>query len=196
MARNAELIRQWHILRAIDGARLGIPIQKLASERNAHQRTIRRDLEALQKAGFPLYDEKVNGTSLWRLQPNGFKGLENTTWSLTELCALYFSRATMGAVAGAPFDPDFALAFAKLDKALPAQMRRSLDRLPSLIEAKPAPRKKQDSRKVREHLARAMDASLDQRRVQMRYASASSGRAKDYLVEPHRLTFADGGMYL
>lgn len=59
MARNSELIRQWEILREIDGARTGIAIAKLASMRRVHQRTIRRDVEALCKAGFPLYDDKI-----------------------------------------------------------------------------------------------------------------------------------------
>src|SRR5512139_1789701 len=124
MARNKELIRQWQILRDIDGARNGISIQKLAAERDVHQKTIRRDLEALQKAGFPLYDTKVNGTTMWRMYPNALKGLENTSWSMTELCALYFSRTMLDTLAGAPFETDLATAFAKLEKVMPARIRR------------------------------------------------------------------------
>ncbi|PYR48353.1 MAG: hypothetical protein DMF89_15775, partial [Acidobacteria bacterium] len=30
-------------------------------------RTIRRDLAALEAAGFPIYDDVVNGTKFWRL---------------------------------------------------------------------------------------------------------------------------------
>lgn len=196
MARNTELIRQWQILREIDGSRNGVSIAKLASDREVHQRTIRRDLEALQKAGFPLYDVKVNGSSLWKMQPNALKGLENTTWSVTELCALYFSRTMMDALAGAPFEADLSMAFAKLDKALPAKLRRFLDRMPSVLYAKPAGRKKKDDRRTRDILARAIDASLEQRRATMRYNSASSRRVKEYVVEPHRLAYAHGGIYL
>lgn len=196
MARNTELIRQWQILREIDGSRTGVSIAKLAAEREVHQRTIRRDLEALQKAGFPLYDVKVNGSSLWKMQPNALKGLENTTWSVTELCALYFSRTMMDALAGAPFEAELSMAFAKLDKALPAKMRRFLDRMPAVLYAKPAGRKKKDERRTRDILARAIDASLEQRRATMRYNSASSRRAKEYVIEPHRLAYAHGGIYL
>ena len=74
MARNSELVRQWEILRAIDGARNGIAIAKLASERGVHPRTVRRDLDALGRAGFPLYDDKVNGTSMWKLRCRPFAG--------------------------------------------------------------------------------------------------------------------------
>ena len=54
MARSAEVIRQWEILRSIDRARHGIGIAKLAAERGVHPRTIRRDIDALCRAGFPL----------------------------------------------------------------------------------------------------------------------------------------------
>jgi predicted DNA-binding transcriptional regulator YafY len=95
MARNSELIRQWEILRAIDAARHGIAVSKLAALREVHPRTIRRDLEALSKAGFPIYEEKVNGTAMWKLTAKPFKGLEETGLGVTELCALYFSRSIM-----------------------------------------------------------------------------------------------------
>ena len=61
--------------RALDGARNGIAISKLASMQRVHTRTVRRDVDALCKAGFPLYDEKVNGTSMWRLRAKPFRAV-------------------------------------------------------------------------------------------------------------------------
>ncbi|HEX5473572.1 MAG TPA: transcriptional regulator [Vicinamibacterales bacterium] len=196
MTRNSELIRQWQILRDLDAARQGVTIQSLAAARGVHTRTIRRDLEALQKAGFALYDTKVNGTAMWRLQPHALKGLEHTSWSLTELCAMYFSRSLLEALAGAPFETELARAFAKLEAAMPARMRRYLDRLPRVLQSKSAGRKKADERRLRDVLARAIDACLEQRRADMRYASFSSRQIKNYLVEPQRLSYAQGGIYL
>ncbi len=196
MARNKELIRQWQILRDIDGARNGITVPKLAAEREVHQKTIRRDLEALQKAGFPLYDAKVNGTTMWRMQPNALKGLEHTSWSLTELCALYFSRAMLDTLAGAPFEADLCTAFAKLENVMPARIRRFLDRVPFLLQVKRTGRRRKNDRRLRDILPRAVDASLERRRVTMQYDSASSRRVKEYVVEPHRLAYAHGGIYL
>src|ERR1700730_18791786 len=95
MARSTELVRQWEILREIDGARTGIPIAKLAARRHVHPRTIRRDLDALARAGFPLYDEKVTGTSMWKLNAKPFRGLEQLGLSTMELCALYFGRTIL-----------------------------------------------------------------------------------------------------
>ena len=136
MARNAELVRQWEILREIDAARTGIPIAKLASTRKVHVRTIRRDLDALCRAGFPLFDDKVNGTSMWKLRAKPFRGLEETGLSILEMCALYFSRSLLQTLGGAPFEEEMNRAFAKLERALPAASRRFLDQLPLLIKTK------------------------------------------------------------
>ena len=196
MARNSELIRQWEILREIDGARTGIGIAKLASLRRVSQRTIRRDVQALCDAGFPLYDEKINGTSMWKLTDKPFKSLGDAGLSVMELCALYFGHSLLTTMAGAPFADDLERAMDKLRRALPPGSRKYLDAMPTLMKAKTSGRKKQDERKAREFASRAADAALTHRRVTMRYCSATSGRTKDYVVEPLRISCAHGGIYL
>ena len=196
MPRNSEVTRQWQVLRDVDAARTGITVPKLAAARGVHQRTIRRDIDALAGAGFPLYDEKVNGTTMWKLRARPFRGLEEMGLSVMELCALYFSRAMLASMAGAPYQDDAERAFVKIARALPPGCRRFLDNLPVAITAKFAGRKKSDERKLREVINRATDALLQNRRVAMRYDSRSSRRAKDYIVEPLRISYADGGTYL
>src|SRR5688572_20483420 len=196
MARNTELVRQWEILRAIDGARNGIAVGRLAADRRVCERTVRRDLDALGRAGFPLYDEKVNGTSMWKLRARPFSRLEETGLGLMELCALYFSRTLLDRLAGAPLHDDAERAFAKLERALPPASRRFLDQLPRALKAKANGRKKHDERRLRDILSRVLDATLLHRRSTMRYASSSSGRTKEYTIEPQRIAYAHGGLYL
>jgi predicted DNA-binding transcriptional regulator YafY len=196
MARSAEVIRQWEILRSIDSARHGISIPKLAAAHGVHARTIRRDIDALGRAGFPLYDEKVTGTSMWKLRSRPFRHLEEAGLTITELCALYLSRSMLTALAGAPLVDDTERAFFKIEKALPAACRKFLDELPRVLQTHVRGRKKQYDHRSRDIVARVLDAILRRRRSTMRYTSASSGRTKDYVVEPQRLACADGGMYL
>jgi predicted DNA-binding transcriptional regulator YafY len=196
VARNAELVRQWEILRDIDGARNGITIGKLAAARGVCQRTVRRDMDALSRAGFPLYDEKTNGTSLWKLRARPFGRLEETGLSVMELCALYFSRTMMDALTGTPLLDDAERAFSKIERALPVGCRKFLDQLPRMLKAQGTGRKKHDERRLRDILARALDATLLHRRAAMRYASASSQRTKEYVIEPQRIAYADGGIYV
>ena len=58
--RNAEVIRQWKILKRIEKSRY-VTASDLAEEHGVALRTIRRDIEALQEAGFPLYDDRESG---------------------------------------------------------------------------------------------------------------------------------------
>src|SRR2546430_11113990 len=49
----------WTILREVERARgTGVTIDDLASRCGVTTRTIRRDLQALEEAGFPLYDDR------------------------------------------------------------------------------------------------------------------------------------------
>src|SRR6185436_4841221 len=74
-------------------------------------------------------------------------------------------------------------------------MRQFLDRLPSVLAAKPGPRVRggESSPAI---VARLLEATLHFRVATMRYHSMSSGRVKDYELHPYRLAFAQGGLYL
>jgi predicted DNA-binding transcriptional regulator YafY len=193
--RNAEVIRQWNILRAIEASRRAT-IDALASSQGVTTRTIRRDLEALQAAGFPLFDEVADGKRYWRIDTRPFKALADTGFTLSELCALYFSRTLLEVLAGTPFRDDLASAFQKFERALSPKMRQFLDRLPAVLQAKPEPRRRPHAARERDVIARVIEATLARRRAAMRYHSFSSGRTKEYLVEPYRIVYADGGLYL
>jgi predicted DNA-binding transcriptional regulator YafY len=45
-------------------------------------------------------------------------------------------------------------------------------------------------------VAQLLDATLHHRQVAMRYHSFSSNREKDYVIDPYRLVFAQGGLYV
>jgi len=195
MPRNQEVIRQWKVLHALEASRHGATIDALAGDLDVTTRTIRRDLAALQEAGFPLYDERDDeGRARWRLDGQVLKGLE-TGFTLAELSALYLSRNLLEAVVGTPFQRDLTLAFTRLEKLLSPRMRQFLDRLPQVLAAKPGPRAR-GADSSPDVVARLLEAMLHYRVARMRYDSVSSGRRKDYVVHPYRLAFALGGLYL
>jgi proteasome accessory factor B len=193
--RNQEVIRQWKLLHALESSRHGATIDALSSDLDVTTRTIRRDLAALQEAGFPLYDERDDdGRVRWRIDGQVLKGLD-TGFTLAELCALYLSRNLLESVAGTPFQRDLTNAFERLEKMLSPRMRQFLDRLPSVLAAKPGPRAR-GGESSPDLVGRLLEATLHFRVATMRYHSVSSGRVKDYLVHPYRLAFAQGGLYL
>lgn len=195
MPRNQEVIRQWRVLHALETSRHGVTIDAMAKEVDVTTRTIRRDLAALQEAGFPLYDERDDdGRVRWRLDGQVLKGLE-TGFTLAELCALYLSRNLLESVAGTPFQRDLTNAFTRLEKMLSPRMRQFLDRLPTVLAAKPGPRARGTASNA-DVVSKLLEATLHFRVTSMRYHSVSSARVKDYEVHPSRLLFAQGGLYL
>jgi predicted DNA-binding transcriptional regulator YafY len=203
--RNAEVIRQWSILRDLEASRR-LTIDDMAERTGVTTRTIRRDLDALQAAGFPLFDETHEGKKYWTLEQKAFRRLDDTGFTLAELSALYFSRTLVECLAATPFEDDVRRAFDKLAAALTPGMRQFLDRLPLVIQAKADPGTvpargqaepaSAETRARHNRVAQLLDATLHHRRATVRYFSLSSNREKDYLLEPYRLVFAQGGLYL
>jgi predicted DNA-binding transcriptional regulator YafY len=201
--RNAEVIRQWTILRDLESSRR-VTIDDLAQRTSVSTRTIRRDLEALQSAGFPLFDEVHEGKKYWTLEQRAFRRLDDTGFTLAEMTALYFSRSLVECLAATPFQRDVRSAFDKLAAALTPGMRQFLDRLPLVMQAKAEPGSQSAGASAAStqaaprsaRVAQLLDATLHHRRVAMRYHSFSSNREKDYVLEPYRLVFAQGGLYV
>ena len=194
MPRNAEVIRQWSILKQLEASRR-VTIDDLARETGVTTRTIRRDLDALQEAGFPLFDEVHDGKKYWTLEQKAFRRLDDTAFTLAELSALYFSRTLVECLSGTPFERDVRSAFDKLSAALTPGMRQFLDRMPLVMQAKADPGAQAVAPRTKE-VAQLVEAMLHQRRMTMRYHSFSSNREKSYVLEPYRLVFAQGALYV
>ena len=198
MPRNAEVIRQWTILREIERARgSGVTIDELASQCAVTTRTIRRDLQALEEAGFPLYDDRTqdDGRTRWRVNGQAFKGLA-AGLTVSELCALYFSRSLLESLSGTPFRDEVESAFEKLASVLTPHMRQFLDQLPRVIATKADPMRRKDDPRQQQLIARALEATLHLRQAHLIYYSKASERTKTYVVHPYRLAYAQGGLYL
>jgi predicted DNA-binding transcriptional regulator YafY len=190
--RNAEVIRQWKILKTVEAGR-HTTTQALADDLGVTERTIRRDVEALQEAGFPLYDEREDGRKVWRLVP-GYKQKLTQSFSLSELAALFFGKNLLSFLGGAPFSEDLESAFAKIKEALPPRSLPYLARIQDLFAARPQPAK--DYSRKKEEIAGLVDATLHQRQVQVAYYSFNSKKTKSYTLDPYRLVYYRGGLYL
>jgi len=194
--RNAEVIRQWQILREIESHRTGVTIHDLAKQVRVSTRTIRRDLQALQEAGFAVFDEgEENETKRWKLDTQPFRLLQDGL-SVSDVAALYLSRAMVEAMSGWPLAAELATAFEKIERSLNARMREFLATLPQVLSAKGGPRSGLPGGALVDITRRLLDATRGRRVVSMRYFSASKNRTKNYDVQPYRLALASGGVYL
>lgn len=197
MERHTEIVRQWRILLALEGRSRGLTLaeaQDVAGE-GVSDRTIRRDFEALTQAGFPIETSKRDGKTAFSLNRDVFGGVAAAGFSLSELCALHLSRTVLSAVAGGPFRESLASAFDKLYDALPPSMWKFIESLPDALGAKDHASRPRGAASAKA-IETLMSAILGRRRVRMRYHSFSSQQVKDYVVEPYRLAYAQGGLYL
>jgi predicted DNA-binding transcriptional regulator YafY len=193
--RNAEVIRQWQILREIETRRTGVSIHELAALVNVTTRTIRRDLQALQEAGFAVFDEgEEHETKRWRLDGAPFRTVQEGL-TVAEVAALYLSRSLVEGAAGWPLADELRQAFNKIERALNPRMREFLATLPQVISTKGGPHAGAAGALV-DVTRRLFDATRERHVVEMRYFSAASNRAKAYRVEPYRIALAQGGVYL
>jgi len=197
MERHSEIVRQWRLLLALEGKSRGLTLSEAQQEAGdgVSDRTIRRDFEALTQAGFPIETAKREGKTTFQLNRDVFKGVAAAGFSLSELCALYLSRTVLTAVTGGPFRDSLSSAFDKLYDALPPSMWKFIESLPDALGAKEHSSRPRDAASQKS-IDALMSAILSRRRVRMRYHSFSSQQIKDYIIEPYRLAYAQGGLYL
>lgn len=193
--RNQEVIRQWQILKDVESSRVGVTIHELAERAGVTTRTIRRDLQALQEAGFALFDEgEEHDTKRWKLDSQPFRTVQEGL-AVEDVAALFLSRSIVEALSAWPLAGELRVALGKIEGALNPRMREFLSALPQVISTKAAPRAGA-GRDLVDVTRRLFDAVRDRRDVTMRYFSAASSRAKSYDVQPYRIALAHGGVYL
>ncbi len=197
MPRNDQVTRQWHLLERLSGARQGLTLAQLVDaippELTRHPRTVRRDLAALEASHFPLLTERVNGEVRWRLL-DGFKNIPSLRLSPTELMALAFSRQLLTPLQGTLIAASLNSALAKITAAIPAGATDYLQRLDQWFSVGLGPHK--NYRHHRETIDQLSQAITHRRTVQMRYFSAGRNATNRREVDPYRLRYVDGGLYL
>lgn len=193
MARGDQLSRQWKIIQALTAARSGKSATELAHTLDCHSRTIYRDLEALQQAGFPLYTEKHAGRTRWSMLDDG-KHQMPIPLNLTELMALYFSRNMLKVLEGTAIHDSLDSLFEKVKATLPKDYVGYLKKIEHSLEVGVKARK--PYRRFQETLAIAHQAVQDRTYVDMHYFTMSRNQATRRRVAPYKVWFYNETFYL
>ncbi|MGH2602768.1 MAG: helix-turn-helix transcriptional regulator [Dehalococcoidia bacterium] len=194
MPRGNQLARQWQLLQMIQHP-AGIAVDDAARKLGCTVRTIWRDLSALQKAGFPLYDDKgADGRrSLWKLEEQFTLGLP-VKLTLAETAALVMSRDLLRPAGAGALGSAVTSAFDKIGRVLSRDALRLLDQMRETIGVRAVGAKLQAP--AAEHVALIQQALLERRRLDMRYYSMSRDEENRRQVDPYHLTVFEGGFYL
>jgi predicted DNA-binding transcriptional regulator YafY len=193
MARGDQLGRQWKILQTLIASRMGKSVAELANEIECHPRTVYRDLEALQIAGFPVYTRKEEGKKFWSLIDT-FKTQIPIPLNLTELLALYFSRNMLNVLKNTVFYDSLTSLFQKVKTTLPPDYINYLEQFDKSTMTGQKPYKQHsDYQKI---INAVNQAIADKRCLKIIYFTMSRNQETQRTVAPYKMWFLDGTFYM
>ncbi len=193
MARGDQLGRQWKIIRTLIASKQGKSVQSLASDLACHPRTVYRDLEALQVAGFPVYTQRQNNKSYWSLLDSAKHAIP-IPFSIMELMALYFSRDMLKILKDTHFHDSLESLFQKVKATLPSEYLDYLKKIESSLQVGVKPYK--DYSQFREIIDTISTAIHNRRQIQMTYFTMSRKKTSRRFVDPYKLWFFDATFYM
>jgi predicted DNA-binding transcriptional regulator YafY len=193
MARGEQLGRQWRIIQTLINSKLGKSAAQLSEELECHPRTVYRDLEALQVAGFPIYTEKVEGKNLWSLLDT-VKHQIPIPFSLPELMALYFSSDMLKVFKETVFYDSLESLFKKIKTTIPPESRNYLDAVEQTLHLGHKPFKEYGN--FKEIINRVNESAIKKRSIDMVYYTMSRKKESRRKVDPYRVWFFSGTFYL
>ena len=117
MPNNKQIVRQLDILREFSTRKYGVTIRELAEGQGVSTRTIHRDLNDLQEAGFVLDAEVREGQKYWKFDQN--TDLLSLKFPIDEIIALKFIEGIVSSLAGTPFNEAFNKTLNRIRTTLP-----------------------------------------------------------------------------
>jgi proteasome accessory factor B len=182
-----------HDLIRLVEARHGVTIEELVEESGVGRRTIHRDLNAIQEAGYPLVSEWQDNRKVYRFLTR-FKDVPPINFTLQELMTLSFFRSQLDFLHGTPFGDDMTAIFRKVNSVLPPRYAAHMERIAAV--SIPLLQGRRDYSRVAEPLRLLRDALIYQYRVTLGYRARGKGWPSTYKVDPYGLVFHKGGLYL
>lgn len=190
--RGDQLSRQWKLFQRLARSKFGIGLDELVEDLECTKRTVYRDIEALNLAGFPVTSEKRDGRVFYRLI-DSFR-LGDVPFTADEILALAFGEDLLRTLEGTVFHDSIHSALAKIRASLSPQLAEYLARLGQSFRVLPGPHK--SYARFRDTIRGLNDAVLARHTVRMRYRTGGTGAAGTRELDPYRVWYRSGGLYV
>ncbi|MEO1529917.1 MAG: WYL domain-containing transcriptional regulator [Planctomycetota bacterium] len=199
MARNEQLIRQHKLLQLLELSRFGRTLEELRGDLVAdlgltklHERTVRRDLEALQAAGFDIQSETVQRGRVFKLGQNT-TDVHEIGISATELIALSIGRELLYPLMGTQYWRGIETFWNKVQESVPNGVFDHYARYRAALHVFGAPHK---SYERQEGMLKTINrAILEHRLVEIEYQSIGKP-ASMRRIEPYGLAVYQSSIYV
>jgi len=182
-----------HTIIRLFEARRGMTIDELAEECGVDRRTIHRDLNAVDEAGYTLTSEWQEGKKVYSFLTKS-RNIPPITFTLTQLMSLYLLRSLGVHLAGTPFQQEIEELFRSINSVLPDRYAAHLERIARV--SLPILHGARDYSTAAAHVGGLQRALLHQYRVRLTYAKLGREASDEYEVDPYTLVFHKGGVYL
>jgi predicted DNA-binding transcriptional regulator YafY len=190
--RGDQLARQWQLIQHLARSRAGVGLDELAEELGCVRRTVYRDLDALMYAGFPLVSEKRDSKVYYRFL-DSFQ-LGDVPFTADEIMALAFSEDLLRTLEGTVFHDSICSALGKIRAGLGHELSSYLDRLAEVFRVLPGPHKRYAE--CRDTIHALNEAVLTRRTLSMRYRTGRTGEETSRKLDPYRVWYRSGGLYV
>jgi len=190
--RGDQLARQWQLIQRLAKSRAGMGLDALAEELGCVRRTVYRDLDSLMYAGFPVVSEKRDGRVYYRFLDTFELG--DVPFTADEVLALAFSEDLLRTLEGTVFHESIRSALGKIRAGLGEELAGYLDRLAETFRVLPGPHKRYAE--FKDTIQALNDTVLGHTRVRIRYLTGRSGEESTRLLDPYRVWYRSGGLYV
>jgi len=180
------------IIRLLE-ARRSMTLDDLAQECGVDRRTIHRDLNAVEEAGYTLTSEWLEGKKAYSFLTKS-RNIPPITFTLNQLLSLYLLRSLGVHLAGTPFQAEINDLFRAITSVLPDRYAAHLERIARV--SLPILHGARDYSAAAAHVVGLQRALLHQFRVRLVYTKKGRGKSEEYEVDPYTLVFYKGGIYL
>jgi predicted DNA-binding transcriptional regulator YafY len=190
--RGDQLARQWQLIQILAKSLGGVRLDALAEKLDCVRRTVYRDLDALMYAGFPVVSEKRDGHVYYKFLDT-FR-LGDVPFTPDEILALAFSEDLLRSLEGTVFHDSIRSALGKIRAGLGPELSAYLARLGAAFRVLPGPHKRYAE--FREAIRILNDSVLQSRSVRMRYRTGRTGKLATRKLDPYRVWYKSGGLYV
>ncbi|MFG0261738.1 MAG: helix-turn-helix transcriptional regulator [Novipirellula sp. JB048] len=199
MARNEQLIRQHKLLQLLEMSRFGKTLEELRDDlvsdlglTTLHERTVRRDVEALQAAGFDIQSESLERGKVYKLGRNN-KGVHEIGISATELIALSIGRELLYPLLGTQYWRGIETFWNKVRDVIPDGVFEHYDRYRKTLHVFGSPNKTYEQH---EGMLKTINrAVLEHRVLEIQYAAVGKP-VSTRRIEPYGLAVYQSSIYV
>jgi predicted DNA-binding transcriptional regulator YafY len=191
--RGRQLLRILKLIKLFEHSRFGLTINELCREMTVKRRTLYRDLDMIEDAGYRFVKEGGGGgfSKKWRFPP-GMRKAPDKPYSEAELLSLYFCMNLLQPFRGTPLRDGVESIVSKIEATFPDEEREYLGDLVFTHVAKMTPSK--DYRRHAATVSALSRACLEHKKVELTYR-ASDDKAKSYAFSPYCIAYYGGELY-